>query len=502
MCLLVALLSAVFPTLLFAISVNDGVVTTANLNVRQTPSTSGTILATVSSGTVGNVVGGPTSANGYVWWQVTFGSPFVTGWVVQDFLATVPPGSTVYTDFMLPGWHVLPWSNMSSLTTSTTRRSGSYGIQATASAAYARLYLETTIGFSTSGQQSLRFSFMSPSGNGQNHYVSLYNTSGTPIHYVPVWSYVSGGTLVPGTWYDIVIPIADLQATNQTIGGVVVEIESSGTFYEDEVSFSTTYGSTYWTTPTITSVSASCSPSSVQVNGGSQCTPTVTGTGSFNSAVTWTASAGSINSSGLFVAPSSVPNPAGVTITARSVQDTSKSGTATVTVTPPQLSQASASVFSDATGSGWYIGSWSQVTIDPASDTAYGSSSNGMQVQVATPNYGRVQLIANQGYKFNTTGTNYLSFAVNIGKYENEALYVGLLGSGGSVIQYVELAPYITPNATTHRFEAYQWQTVNIPLSDLVAVNTDVYGIEIQSINPSTFFVDEILFTGVVCNVQ
>ncbi len=85
-------------------------------------------------------------------------------------------------------------------------------------------------------------------------------------------------------------------------------------------------------TSTITSVSASCSPSSIQGGQTSQCTASVSGTGNFSTAVTWSASQGSITSSGLFTAPT-LPNVALlVTITATSTQDSTKFGTTTVTV--------------------------------------------------------------------------------------------------------------------------------------------------------------------------
>ncbi len=87
--------------------------------------------------------------------------------------------------------------------------------------------------------------------------------------------------------------------------------------------------------PTIASVSVSCSPTSVQTGQSSQCTATVTGTGNYSSTVTWSASAGTINSSGLFTAPAMAGT---VTVTATSVQDTTKTGNTTVTVTAPMVS--------------------------------------------------------------------------------------------------------------------------------------------------------------------
>lgn len=79
----------------------------------------------------------------------------------------------------------------------------------------------------------------------------------------------------------------------------------------------------------VSSVSVSCSPPAVAPGATSQCAATVQGTGTLNSAVTWSVSAGAINSSGAFTAPSST---AKVTVTATSVQNSAISGAATLTV--------------------------------------------------------------------------------------------------------------------------------------------------------------------------
>ena len=95
------------------------------------------------------------------------------------------------------------------------------------------------------------------------------------------------------------------------------------------------------TSPTITSVSATCSPVMVNISATSQCTATVQGTGSYSSAVTWSASGGSINPSGLFTAPASAGT---VTVTATSTEDTTKAGTATIAVQLPPPTITSVSV--------------------------------------------------------------------------------------------------------------------------------------------------------------
>jgi len=79
----------------------------------------------------------------------------------------------------------------------------------------------------------------------------------------------------------------------------------------------------------ITSVSVSCSPSTVNTGGTSQCSATVQGAGSYNSAVTWSSTAGTITPSGLLTAPATSGD---VTVSATSTQDTTKSGEATVAV--------------------------------------------------------------------------------------------------------------------------------------------------------------------------
>lgn len=65
----------------------------------------------------------------------------------------------------------------------------------------------------------------------------------------------------------------------------------------------------------------------------SQCTATVTGSGSFNNAVSWGTSAGAVDQNGVFTAQS-VNASTNVTVTATSIQTTTLSGSATVTVTP------------------------------------------------------------------------------------------------------------------------------------------------------------------------
>ncbi len=71
--------------------IGDTVRVISSLRLRSAPSTSGTIITTMASGTVGTVLAGPTNANGYEWWQIQVANG--TGWAAGEFLAetTAPP---------------------------------------------------------------------------------------------------------------------------------------------------------------------------------------------------------------------------------------------------------------------------------------------------------------------------------------------------------------------------------------------------------------------------
>ncbi|HZD46067.1 MAG TPA: alkaline phosphatase family protein, partial [Acidobacteriaceae bacterium] len=129
-----------------------------------------------------------------------------------------------------------------------------------------------------------------------------------------VWS-ASGGTISSSG-----LLTAPASASNVTV---------TATSTQDTTKSGTAAVSVQTSSSTITSVSVACNPATVSVNATSQCNATVKGSGNFGSAVTWSASLGSINSTGLFTAPAAA---GAATITATSVQDASKSGTASITV--------------------------------------------------------------------------------------------------------------------------------------------------------------------------
>jgi hypothetical protein len=384
------------------------------------------------------------------------------------------------------------------------RRAGSYSVGVTMTGA-SGLDLQASGGFNTNGYQSLHLSIFNISAPTNAIYLALTNSSGTSLTYVNLANYTGTGYVYAYGWYDIVIPLADLGATGQTVRDVLIQVAGTGNFFVDEVSFSTVSGSTYWVPPTVTSVTVSCTPSTVQVNYTSQCSATVLGTGNPDTSVTWlingisngNSTIGTLPSgyvSPYYLAPSTVPNPATVTITATSVLDPSKSGSTTITITLPPLTQASDTLFADAVGSGWVI-TGSQANLNTASDVAY-VGDYGLLMQT-TGTSGWVWIGTQSGYGFNTSGYDAVTFAINIGTYEGENLSVSLIGANGLPIQPVTLANYTSDQT----LDAYQWQKVKILLSALNGVGTTVYGIRVQSANPATISLDEIKFElNGVCN--
>ena len=120
------------------------------------------------------------------------------------------------------------------------------------------------------------------------------------------------------------ITTAGILTAPKTGSSVVVKATS----VEDPSKFATTT-ITVTAPSTISAVSVVCSDKSVQAGSSLPCSAGVTGVGSFSTAVTWSASAGSVNPAGLFTASTTSPS---VTLTATSVQDPTKSGTATIAV--------------------------------------------------------------------------------------------------------------------------------------------------------------------------
>jgi peptidoglycan/xylan/chitin deacetylase (PgdA/CDA1 family) len=76
------------PSTCASFTIGHTVRTTAALNLRSVPSTSGGIMGVMPAGTRGVVVGGPQTANGFTWCRIQT-SGYGTGWAAADYLAWV-----------------------------------------------------------------------------------------------------------------------------------------------------------------------------------------------------------------------------------------------------------------------------------------------------------------------------------------------------------------------------------------------------------------------------
>jgi hypothetical protein len=120
----------------YSIAIGDRVQATDNLKIRSLASLSGSHIDTASSGALGTVIGGSSSADGYIWWRIDWDS-FSTGWSVSNYLAVVPstpsPGSFTLSNDP-PVWDSSPpagpavqlrWSSSSNATSYEVFRGGS-----------------------------------------------------------------------------------------------------------------------------------------------------------------------------------------------------------------------------------------------------------------------------------------------------------------------------------------------------------------------------------------
>ncbi|HEY8031758.1 MAG TPA: CARDB domain-containing protein, partial [Methylocella sp.] len=107
-----------------AFVIGDRVQTTANLNVYATASTSGTILGQQAVGSLGTVIGGPITANNFVWWNINYDIG-ADGWSIQDYLAKASPLPTVSltanpTSITSGGSSTLTWSSTNATSCTVT----------------------------------------------------------------------------------------------------------------------------------------------------------------------------------------------------------------------------------------------------------------------------------------------------------------------------------------------------------------------------------------------
>jgi sugar lactone lactonase YvrE len=185
--------------------------------------------------------------------------------------------------------------------------------------------------------------------------------------------YTSSTATLTNGYITFVISAGSLAMGSDTLTVNYTPDSSSSANY---TSASGTVSVTVTAASTITAVSAACSPSSVQVDQTGQCTATISGTGNYSSAVTWSVDSGTISSSGLYTAPAAAPASGKATVTVTSVQDSTMSATAILTITPAASSIGALVLLATPTAGGSGDGPWTLLIVardlagNPVSDAA------------------------------------------------------------------------------------------------------------------------------------
>lgn len=193
-------------------------------------------------------------------------------------------------------------------------------------------------------------------------------------------------------------------------------------------------GATGSVEPTVTAVSVSCAPTSVHVTQTSQCTANVSGTGNYSSAVTWSVDSGAVSSTGLYTAPANAPSSGGATIKATSTQDSSKSGSATISISPAVSANGSLVIMATPAGGGSGNGPWE---LSIAARDSSGNPLSGTSIALSAS---EGTLTPAQG----TTDANGL-FSSTItppSSYNDEAVAVSASAAGQTAAVDIVFSPY------------------------------------------------------------
>ncbi len=115
----------------YAVQTGNTVQFTSATNVRSCAGTSCSVITAAASGSTATIIGGPSSANGYTWWNINLSG--TTGWSIQDTMTvvTATPAATVSvsanpSSINLGSSFTLTWSSTNA-TACTGYHGGSYG---------------------------------------------------------------------------------------------------------------------------------------------------------------------------------------------------------------------------------------------------------------------------------------------------------------------------------------------------------------------------------------
>jgi len=159
-------------------------------------------------------------------------------WVMLFVFTLSLFGDNVYSNGYSVGWQLKIWDG-TIIGEGNGKTPGTRSLQIITSQKFGRLYIQAPTGFKTGQKQSLRLSITSPIRLKEEQlFVGLYKKDGSVIKNVPAGNYVRDKFFYEWVWYTLSIPLSDLQAANQVIDGIAVELENPGTIYVADIYFS------------------------------------------------------------------------------------------------------------------------------------------------------------------------------------------------------------------------------------------------------------------------
>ncbi|WP_292530889.1 SpvB/TcaC N-terminal domain-containing protein [Methylocystis sp.] len=150
-------------------------------------------------------------------------------------IATSTTG-TLYSEGLGSGWSDWSYNTSNHFTSTSTVATGLYAAKVAYTAAYGGLFLNHA-GFNTAGSTHLAFQFYSGTTSPTQLIIKMHDTANNSLGEVNLTTYT--GALAPSTWYDVRIPLTDINsaATATTSRGFTFISNTITTAYFDNIRF-------------------------------------------------------------------------------------------------------------------------------------------------------------------------------------------------------------------------------------------------------------------------
>jgi sugar lactone lactonase YvrE len=200
----------------------------------------------------------------------------------------------------------------------------------------------------------------------------------------------------------------------------------------------------------------------------SQCSAVVAGVGNYNSAVTWSVDSGTISSSGLYTAPAAAPASGIATVKATSSQDSTKTGTESITITTPVASSGSVVIMTTPIDGGPANGPW-QIAVSAVNSG--GGPASGLAVALTST---EGTLSASQGTT-NSNGT-WTATITPPTTYAGEAVALSATVENQTAAVNIVFAPTVFNPAVRHSASLVQSMSSSSTTSTSSIIQPIAYG--------------------------